>query len=346
MRTFVQWLRLMRFPLVFTAIGDAWAVRFMAPDSGNPDQWLFGPPTVADLAILAGISFGLYVFGMVLNDVADARRDPPSKPIPSGAIGRPSAAIFAAGAAGGAIGLAILYGSFHPMHIFVMRMGGPSRTEDYSSIYAVIVAVVAGLILVYDIGGKRLPLLGLPLLGLIRAIHSQVSWTIIDWKGPGWNAVFLFAHVTIVSWIAYNWEGKRPSIGSVTRWALAFAVVLIAGILVDAFAVRPSSDPRIINLLLLPVTAAGVYLLILFWILASRRFPTGSDKGRAAMRIGLLWLLVYDAAFCAAMGRWTGVIAEAVLLACAILSSRVMMVLCRRAGLIAASRVEDTSESP
>ena len=359
MRTFVQWLRLMRFPLVFTAIGDAWAVRFMAPsEPGASYGFAYGNPTISDLAVFAGISFCLYAFGMILNDVMDAGKDPQNKPIPCGAIDRSAAAMAAIASLFVAVTLAFRYDLQHDLRLaFGDADSGIGPFVNLNPLVLVIVAGAAILIFLYDVGLKRIPLLGLLLLGLIRAVHCQIpAVTNGEWNGPAWNSLFLFAHVTVVSWIAYNWEGKQPRIRRVERWALAFAVVLIGFALFDVFNLSkvkvelgPDSDSLgtipAAQFLIFPLIAAGVYLVILFWILASRRFPTGPDKGRAAMRIGLLWLLVYDAAFCAAAGRWTGVMAEAALLACAILSSRGMMWLSHRVGLVAPKTIGDDSKS-
>lgn len=322
MRTLLSYLRLMRFPLVFTAIGDAWAVRWMAPGSGTPP--------VGELAILAATSFCLYGLGMVLNDVIDARRDAtaaPRRPIPAGQISASAGAAFALVLAGGAILFAWAYG--HPT-------GGGGVPASVWIAGFVLLMIVA-----YDTGAKKLPLVGLLLLGLIRAAQCQLSATVgPGYNAPAWNSLFLFSHVTVVSWIAYNWEDKRPRIRTATRWGLAFAVVAIDVVLFDAFSLSRVAIPLAGTdavewvpagrFLVFPLIAAGTYAVVLLWILFSPKHPAGPDKGRMAIRLGLIWLLVYDAAFCAAAGRWTGAAAEAGLLVLTLLSSRAMIALGRR----------------
>jgi len=321
-RTFVQWLRLVRLPLAFTAVGDAWAVRWLGHDLAESASPLVMPPP-RQLALLAGISLCLYALGMVLNDVMDARRDPAGKPIPSGEIRPAAAALFAAALAGGAIGLAWLYGR-------------PCLD----------IAIIAGLLIVaYDTGLKRFPICGLLLLGAIRAVHCQISGVATAAvNAPLWVSLFLFTHVTVVSWIAYGWEDKRPRIRTAARWGLAAAVVAVDFALIDLFglwrvwaaplATMPVAAIPARRFLAIPLAAGAAYGVILFWILFSVRFPGGPAKGRMAMRLGLIWLLVYDAAFLASAGRWAGVIAMAVLLALLMLTSRLLIQLQIRVGLI------------
>jgi 4-hydroxybenzoate polyprenyltransferase len=74
------WLQLVRLPAVFTAVADICA-GFAAKHSG------FEP--VGEFASLVTASAGLYLAGMVFNDVFDRRRDAigrPGRPIPSGRI--------------------------------------------------------------------------------------------------------------------------------------------------------------------------------------------------------------------------------------------------------------------
>ena len=93
-------LQLTRAALAFTAIADAWAVLLLrspgTPAPGTPQNpmWL-----VVVRMIATGVaSFGLYAFGMALNDLLDARRDrifAPRRPIPSGRIQPRSAIVIA-----------------------------------------------------------------------------------------------------------------------------------------------------------------------------------------------------------------------------------------------------------
>lgn len=85
----LAWLRLMRLPAVFTAISNVLCGCFIS----SPDQ----APPLSQLGLLVLTTAGLYLGGMVLNDVFDAALDAlerPERPIPSGRISRRAAAIF------------------------------------------------------------------------------------------------------------------------------------------------------------------------------------------------------------------------------------------------------------
>src|SRR6185437_9790498 len=89
-------LQLTRAALAFTAIADAWAVLLLRTDGELPPRHI--GLTIGKMLVMAFASFGLYAFGMTLNDLLDARRDrifAPRRPIPSGRIGPRSAIIVA-----------------------------------------------------------------------------------------------------------------------------------------------------------------------------------------------------------------------------------------------------------
>lgn len=97
-RRAAAFLELMRFSNVLTAVADVWMG--MAVTLG-------GLPAPAVTACLTLTSVGLYLSGMVLNDVLDAEEDTrlrSTRPIPSGRISRREAATFGYGLMG--LGLA------------------------------------------------------------------------------------------------------------------------------------------------------------------------------------------------------------------------------------------------
>jgi hypothetical protein len=58
-----------------------------------------------------------------------------------------------------------------------------------------------------------------------------------------------------------------------------------------------------VNRSLLPVLATiPIFIAIAWWV--RRKNPTGSDAGQKIMLYGLLWLIVYDAAFVAGYVGW------------------------------------------
>src|SRR5580704_15753759 len=89
-------LQLTRAALAFTAIADAWAVLLLRVP-GTPAAPINGL-IILQMIVVAIVSFGLYGFGMALNDLLDARRDrvfAPRRPIPSGRIQPRSAIVIA-----------------------------------------------------------------------------------------------------------------------------------------------------------------------------------------------------------------------------------------------------------
>lgn len=89
----MPWLRLMRLPTVFTALANVLCGYYVS--SANNDLPIFAATPSFWLLLLS--SAGLYLGGMVLNDVFDSELDSverPERPIPSGAISKTKAAIF------------------------------------------------------------------------------------------------------------------------------------------------------------------------------------------------------------------------------------------------------------
>src|SRR5665213_1409211 len=88
-------LQLTRMALVFTAIADTYAtallLRHVTLPGGRSYVSVHGDPLEPRrMLAIAGLSIGLYGFGMSLNDIADRRRDRHSaahRPLPSGRVG-------------------------------------------------------------------------------------------------------------------------------------------------------------------------------------------------------------------------------------------------------------------
>jgi 4-hydroxybenzoate polyprenyltransferase len=84
------YLQLMRFPAVFTALADIFLGFLLTHERLSPAR---------DLVALLGASSGLYLAGMVFNDLFDRdldARERPSRPIPSGRVSLRAAAMLAA----------------------------------------------------------------------------------------------------------------------------------------------------------------------------------------------------------------------------------------------------------
>jgi 4-hydroxybenzoate polyprenyltransferase len=89
--TLLTWLQLLRLPTVFTALSNILCGYLITHRLRVGDL-----PGEKNLWLLLGASAGLYLGGMVLNDVFDAARDAverPERPIPSGRISRRAASL-------------------------------------------------------------------------------------------------------------------------------------------------------------------------------------------------------------------------------------------------------------
>lgn len=285
----------MRLPLVITAISNAQAGLILRHARGYGDEWNWQ----ASLALLA-MSFGLYSFGMVSNDIVDARRDSvlaPDRPLVSGKIGMQQAHILAAillilGCAGG-IAYATLYGGGLKTLFFLFW--------------------TVALIFFYNGMGKFVGAVGILTLGLIRFFHAALPQPSLD---VIWHPLLIMDHVVILSAICYSLEGKRPRL-SRGHWLgiglglLGLNLLLPAGIIAarwwrhgwDAL----GESLSISTALIYPGLAVAVFVAIAAAMLLSMRAITDKSRrersdfqrrtGRRLMVFGLLWLILYDLAF-------------------------------------------------
>jgi len=143
---YTPWLRLIRLPNLLTVPGDPVA-GFLLASLGAP----FLPSAPLALAAAAGAALCLYVFGLILNDVMDLATDAserPDRPLPAGEITVPQARLAAIAMALSGLNLALVAGR--------------------SALF--VAAALAGLIVLYNAGLKRVPFLGLCAMGLCRGL--------------------------------------------------------------------------------------------------------------------------------------------------------------------------------
>ena len=306
-------LQLARMALVFTAISNALCTLFLwtAQRHGGVLELRDVPWPLAGATAL--ISTGLYGFGMTLNDIIDRRRDQQlaaHRPLPSGRIG---------------VGAAHLIAAF----LMMLALVAGAAYAQWSSVGLISVVLViwtAMLIVFYDLAGKYLVALGLLSLGLIRFFQAVVPAPQLPLL---WHPLLLLNHVTLLSLVAYRWEEKRPALTPL-HWALvpgglavvdALLITLLAwrrmpvrGSFADALSVQPG--------LALP-GAARVVFIVLAWMFWARS-ATPREAGQRLMLYGLLWLIIYDAAFAAVYAGWQVAVLLLALLPMAYLSVQVM----------------------
>ncbi len=156
-----SYLRLVRFPLVLTAVADSFAGSVVAT-GGEVDLRL--------LPLLAVVSATLYCFGMGSNDLADRERDRelhPERVLPSGVIPVTSASVFL-------LTLLLLSGGA----VYSLSWFGAS--EGSLGIRLGVWGAVVGLILLYNYGGKKFQGVGPLFMGLVRGGNFLLGVVVVS----------------------------------------------------------------------------------------------------------------------------------------------------------------------
>jgi 4-hydroxybenzoate polyprenyltransferase len=183
------YLQLLRLPTVFTAMADIFLGFILTHRSFEPLDKFLG---------LLVASCGLYLAGMVFNDVFDRKQDAaerPNRPIPSGRV--PISAAIALGA------------------ILMLGGVGASFTGNYWS--PVVATVLAIAILAYDAVLKRTPLGPLG-MGFCRFLNVMLGASDFTWHQQGSFiarphlvcAIGLGVYIVGVTWFART-EAKQSS---------------------------------------------------------------------------------------------------------------------------------------
>jgi 4-hydroxybenzoate polyprenyltransferase len=301
-------LQLTRMALVFTAIADSTCgLLLRAAQRRPPGARLIEALDVYQLVATAVISVGLYGYGMSLNDIIDRRRDSQiaaHRPLPSGRIGVVTAHVICF-----LLAAAALAG------------GGYYVARSLPHAWATLALVVATglLITFYDVAGKYLVAPGLISLGLIRFFHAVVPAPDLPVL---WHPLLLLNHVAILSTVAYRWEQKRPALTRAHWFAVLGTLAFVDAGLIGLLAwLRPLSV-ALAPALLAPAGAAVAFVVVA--LLIRRRMDGRREAGQTLMLYGLLWLIVYDAAFAAGYVNPLAAVLIAALLPVAYLSVQLM----------------------
>ena len=215
------WLQLMRLPTVFTALSNILCGYLITHSCRIGDL-----PQQADLWLLLVSSIGLYLGGMVLNDVFDAKLDAverPERPIPSGRISRNAAALF-----GG-----------------LLMTAGVVAASIAGSNSLLVAAMIVPSVLAYN--GYLKSTVAAPLgMGVCRFLNLMLGANAVE--GSMWHskpltvAAALGVCIVGVTWFARNEAGRSSRVG-----LLSGVVVILSGLCLDAWLISKSgfSQPAI-----------------------------------------------------------------------------------------------------
>lgn len=281
--------RILRLPLFVTAVADVvsgYAVANLL--RGDPFDWRLA-------AMLAGTSAGLYLFGMVQNDLVDVRRDRRLKaprPLATGELGM-----------GVAVVLLVLTGGLAAVGAVML-----SVVANRGGALTMAIGTFAAINL-YNLAAKRGPAyVAVGAMGLCRFLNfgigvvaaagfpREIGLELLYPSGPLWvrHALTLFfAGVVVTGYSICARSGIRVS----TRpWSVAFVVAAVAGFAMIAFSVAGESPTflapvaRVFAALLL----AGLWPGGLWSAAGPAREPRQYEPFIERM---LYWLIAMDAAF-------------------------------------------------
>jgi len=276
--------RLLRLPLFTTAVVDAVAGYFVAR---LPDLDRIEPDRVL---LVAGVSTGLYLFGMVENDVVDVRRDrrlDVDRPLVRGEVSLATAvvllaltAILAGACAGGlsAGALVLAIGAFATINLYnLAAKHGP----------AMVAMTVMGLCRLLNFGVG---------VAAARGVPHALSPDLIGPAGPLWarHGMAIFFATFIVT--GYSIAARRQQPLSSRPWSAAFFATAVAGFTMIAIQVGVpipgfhAPVARVFAALLLAALWPGG-----LWSAAGpTRRPEQYERFIPRM---LYWFIVMDAAF-------------------------------------------------
>jgi 4-hydroxybenzoate polyprenyltransferase len=222
------WLELLRAPNLFTVPGDVLAGFFLACGTGA--EILF-----PEIALLLGASISIYAAGLLLNDffdrAADAR-ERPGRPIPSGRV-RP----------GTVLAVAV---SLELLALVLAYFAGTAALAAAAALIALSFA--------YDAFLKRVPVVGIAVMGLCRAGNLLLGASAFPPAMTvqlGAAMIAEFAYITAVSAIAKNETARIPPA------ALRFAPPLFAAAGLAAVCAAAGFSP-----IALAVSIAAVAIMV------------------------------------------------------------------------------------
>lgn len=290
--SFIAWLQLVRLPTVFTALSNI-LCGFLITHRIPPVK-VAQLTTQKELWLLLLSTSGLYLGGMVLNDVFDAKLDAlerPERPIPSGRISLRSATIFGcllmltgvlAAALVGTPSLVVAasivpcvlaYNGFlkstiaAPLGMGVCRflnlMLGASAVPDLNLLWQSLPMTVAAALGIY--------IVGVTVFARNEAGHSKPALLVC-------GMILLISGICLDAWAITRFGTSQNAVNG-SRMAL---LILSLNLLMRAAAALPSGSPRRIQ------RTVGLMLLCIIFLDAIVVFAMTADARLAALVIMLV----------------------------------------------------------
>ena len=262
----LAWLQLMRIPTVFTALSNI-LCGYMITHQLTPARL----PQQTDLWLLLISSAGLYLGGMVLNDVFDAALDAierPERPIPSGRISRKAAAIFGT---------------------LLMIIGvGCAAAVGLGSL--LIAGLIVAAVLLYD--GRLKSTIAAPLgmgtcrfLNLMLGASAATTMTSVWQTIPMTVAAGLGIYILGVTVFARNEAGKSSSTGLLTGVG-----IMLCGIGLDAWMVTGSGAEKAISGSQMALLILGLNILMRAAIVIGNPQPVRIQRTVGLMLLCIIFL--------------------------------------------------------
>lgn len=257
------------------------------------------PAGVSDLVWLLLATAGLYAGGVVLNDVFDAEldaRERPERPIPSGRVPRPHAAVFGA----------------------VLLFLGIAAAGFVGMLPLLVAGLVAAFAVLYDAAGKHHAVWGPVNMGLCRGGNLLLGISAV----PAMVAELWFLSAIPVAYISAVTAVSAGEVGGGTRSSGIVAVLLVGAVTAALLLLGIRIDYRVWDALPFILLLA---LLVFPPLVRASAQPTATHL-RTAVKMGVISLVVMDAALAAGFGGWPAGLLVAALLPVALLLGRLFAV--------------------
>ncbi len=279
-------LQLTRVTGAFSAVANVWFVivwtRAFVEEPGTRQiaersLWvLLGGGAIAAL--------GLYAFGAALNDILDAKRDRtlrPNRPLAAERISEE-------------IAMSVVIGTLVCAMLGSLVLGAEAVT---------LTSIAAIGITIYNVAGKFVPAIGLPVLALVYAGHMLAPNHALVFTLPVW---LVMTHAMVVGGLAHTMEHRVPRLSTravmfaVAGWAACSAVLLARGASgIEGGGVWPTWVPWT-SLIWVGTTAVFFALVCVRRV---KRLGFGDKSGEKVRRYGTLWPAVYACAWLVGAGK-------------------------------------------